>query len=89
MQSGWPGRIMAALLDPACEFLVTLCTARDVEDFGLAHVRFNLALVIDAASLSPSVTDLLGRHVENVIAREGGGELDQAAESVIAGLLSA
>lgn len=87
-QPGWPARIMALLLDPACEVLVTLATARDVEDFGLPHVRFNLALVADQASLSPDVAGLLERHVDNVVACETGADLETKLESSISDLLS-
>jgi hypothetical protein len=78
---------MALLLDPGCEVLVTMCSPRDIEDFGLPHVRFDLAFVADSPALPAKVANLLSEHVGKVMAVDRGVGLDETAWPAISLLI--
>ena len=56
-----PTRILGLLFDPACDALVVSCSAMDIENYGLPHARFRVALFGDAEGLTPELRALRGR----------------------------
>lgn len=87
-QPDWPGRILALMLDPACEVLATLCTSRDIEEFGLPYVRFDIAFIPSAATLPTAVLRLLHEHVAKVINLDPDADLEEIAVPAVSDLLN-
>jgi len=86
-QPEWPARILALVLDPACEVLVTACSTGDVATYGLPHVRFDVALVAELDSVPEHIREFLRISVGQVIEPETTSTIDPHAWPAIAALV--
>jgi hypothetical protein len=74
-----PDRVMALVLDPACEALVVSMTGGELASHGLPLDRFHVALVASGSGLSRAAIDLLQRCCGTVRQDLAPGAFTQAA----------
>jgi cyanophycin synthetase len=79
-----PTRILSLLFDPGCDALVVACRAADIENHGLPHARFDVALL--AEPLTPELRALATDHVANCIDVPSKGDIGAVADAAIAAL---
>lgn len=86
-QPEWPARILALLFDPACEVLVTMCSASDVATHGLPHVRFDIALIEESQSLPEHIREFVATSVGQVIEPVTASTIDPEVWPAISALI--
>ena len=80
-------RVLALILDPACEALAVVASVQEIEERGFPLDKCDLALVADATALPDALSELLEGAASRVIAGVTSSGFDSVRQSIEALLL--